>query len=114
MPMIRVQLSVAVEKQVELSKSLSSAVASLLGKPESYMMVLLEPGVHILMGGAGGPAALVEVRSVGTISGDQAERLSQRVSEILGQQAGIPQDRVYSNFVGVPGAMWGHGGSTFG
>ena len=116
MPMIRLQLSAPLDpaKQSELMKRLSSSVAGVLGKPESYMMVVLDPQRPILMSGQDRPAALAEVRSVGTISPEQARSLSGAISEIVGEATGIGADRIYSNFTGVPGAMWGHGGRTFG
>jgi hypothetical protein len=116
MPLIRVQLSVAVDAKTEQSilKSLSSAVASALGKPESYMMAVLEPRAAILMGGRPEPAAFCEVRSVGTISGAQAKSLSTAVCEILAREAKLPGERIYLNLAGVPGALWGHDGGTFG
>ncbi len=116
MPLIRVQLSVALEAKTEqaLLRSLSSAVASALGKPESYMMVVVEPRAAILMGGSPDPAAFCDVRSVGTISGAAAKSLSAAVAGILAEQAKIPGERVYLNLAGVPGAMWGHDGGTFG
>ena len=115
MPMIRVQLSprLADDARAALMKRLSATVAASLGKPESYMMVVLEAGVPMLMAGKPDPAALVEVRSVGTISGGAANDLSGKLSALLAE-AGVPADRVYCNFMGVPGAMWGHGDSTFG
>jgi len=116
MPLVRVQLSVALDAAAEQSilKSLSSAVASALGKPESYMMAVLEPKAALLMGGSAGPAAFCEVRSVGTISGAQAKSLSGAICEILSAQAKVPGERIYLNLAGVPGAMWGHDGGTFG
>lgn len=115
MPLIRVQLSVAVEEKTRgpLMASLSKAVAQALGKPESYMMVVLESEIPLLMGASPEPAAFVEVRSVGTINPDQARRLAGAVSDILAG-TGVSTDRIYANFAGVPGAMWGHGGDTFG
>ena len=115
MPMIRVQLSTSVDEgtKTSLMQSLSKAVAGGLGKPESYMMVVLEPETAMLMAAQGDPAALVEIRSVGSISPDQARKLSATVSEIIAS-TGISADRIYSNFMGVQGAMWGHGDRTFG
>ncbi len=116
MPLIRVQLSVELDeaKQSKLMSELSSTVASALGKPEGYMMVVLEQQTPMLLGASSDPAALVEIRSVGSISGDQARDLSGKVSEVIGGAAGIGADRIYSNFEGVPGAMWGYNGATFG
>ena len=116
MPLIRLQLSVSVDgaRQTSLMSELSSTVARALGKPEGYMMVVLEQQTPILLGASDDPAALVEIRSVGTISGQQARDLSGKVSEVISCATGIGADRIYSNFTGVPGAMWGHDGSTFG
>jgi phenylpyruvate tautomerase PptA (4-oxalocrotonate tautomerase family) len=113
MPFVRVQLSPAVDDQDGLKAELSKAVAQALGKPESYMMVVLQPGTSMLMGGSPDPAALVEVRSVGTINPDQASALSGTLSQIVAK-AGVDANRVYCNFAGVPGTMWGMGGRTFG
>lgn len=116
MPLIRVQVSEPVEQeqQTSMMRGLSATVAREMGKPESYMMVLLETEIPMLMGQSAEPAALVEVRSVGTISPDQARSLSKAIGEILEQSVGIGAGRVYINFAGVSPAMWGYDGRTFG
>jgi phenylpyruvate tautomerase PptA (4-oxalocrotonate tautomerase family) len=116
MPLIRVQTSASLDasRDERLKKSLSVEVAKALGKPESYMMVVLEPDRSMLMGGASGPAAFVEVRSVGAISADQAKGLSALVCRTLSESLAVPSERIYLNCQGVPGEMWGHDGGTFG
>ena len=116
MPMIRIQTSLAVdeEKQSSLMNTLSGAVAELLGKPESYMMVILEPETLMMMSGTLEPSALVEVHSVGSISEDESKNLSGKISEIIGREIGVGAGRIYLNFRGVPGVMWGYDGRTFG
>ena len=116
MPMIRIQTSIAVdeEKQDGLINALSSAVAELLGKPESYMMVILQPETIMMMSGTAEASALVEVRSVGSISEEESKNLSGKISEILGKTIGVGAGRIYLNFQGVPGTMWGFDGRTFG
>ena len=116
MPMIRIQTSIAIdeEKQTTMMSTLSTAVAELLGKPESYMMLILEPDTTIMMSGTAEAAALVEVRSVGSISEEEAKNLSGKISEILGKEIGVGAGRIYLNFQGVPGVMWGFDGRTFG
>lgn len=115
MPLVRVQTSAAVDEATRsgLLAELSGAVAEALGKPESYMMVVLQADTPMLMGGDDAPAALVEVRSVGTISPEQAHGLAGKLSAIVAT-LGVDPRRIYSNFTGVPGAMWGMGQSTFG
>lgn len=116
MPMIRVMTStdIAADDRPGLMARLSAAVAKELGKPESYMMVVLVPNTPMLMGAKSDPSVLVEVKSVGTISPQQARTLSSAVADILTEATGIPEERIYSNYTGVPGAMWGFGSRTFG
>lgn len=116
MPMIRLQLSISLsrEQQTEMMARLSKESAKQLGKPEQYMMVIVESETSILMSGRGEPAAFAEVRSVGTITGDQAKALTRTISDLLTEVVNIPADRVYLNFMGVSGPMWGFDGSTFG
>jgi phenylpyruvate tautomerase len=116
MPLIEVQLSakLSAEDQVVLMTNLSKAVAGKLGKPESYMMVVLRPEAALMMGARPDPAALVQVRSVGTISPSQAREIAGAVSQCLAKVSGIEEDRVYCVFQGVPGAMWAQGADTFG
>lgn len=116
MPLIDVQLSTKLSHQTlaVLMQNLSQSVASRLGKPESYVMVILRSEVPMLMGGRAEPSAWAEVRSVGSISPAQARELSAAVSQALAKAAGIDESRVYCTFQGVPGALWGQGDQTFG
>jgi phenylpyruvate tautomerase len=116
MPLLRLTTSVDVadDLRAELLAQLSATTAKLLGKPESYMMVIIDAARPMLLGGGAAPAALIEVRSVGSISGDQARALIKGINEVLGGTLGLPADRVYGNFDGVEGAMWGYNNSTLG
>ena len=116
MPLLRLTTSAKVSEQqrAELLGQLSATTAKLLGKPESYMMVILDDDRPMLMGGDDAPAALIEVRSVGTISPDQARALVKGVSEVLGGALDLPAGRIYGNLQGVEASMWGYNNSTFG
>jgi len=116
MPMIRLQTSAPIPDATRgpLLRALSSGLAEVLGKPEGYVMVVLEGETSMLMGGEDAPCALAEVRSVGAISPEQARALSAAVSATLQERLAIPPERTYLNMAGVPGAMWGYSGRTFG
>ena len=116
MPLLRLQLngSLARNAQSHLLSELSSSVSRALEKPEDYMMVVLEAQTPIYFSGSADPAAFFEVRSVGSISSDQAKAISSSVSDILRDQLQIDPQRVYSNFSSVERSMWGHNGQTFG
>ncbi len=116
MPLVRLQTNAAISppQQRALLGRLSAAAAELLGKPESYVMVILQPELPMLMAREGTPAALVEVDSVGSISPETARGLTGRLGDILGEELAIEAERIYAIFAGVDGASWGWNGETFG
>lgn len=99
--------------QPALAAALSKAVSELIGKPEDYVMISLQPGT-LLMGGTSEPAGFADVRSIGGLSPDVNRRLSERIGELLQEHLDIPRDRVYLNFTDVARTHWGWNGSTFG
>lgn len=116
MPLIKVQTSVnSPEKaQVEsLLKDLSSALASHLGKPESYVMTAFEPKVPMTFAGTSDPVCYIEIKSVGTM-GSKTKAMSQDFCGKVESTLGVPKNRTYIEFNDSPGAMWGWNGSTFG
>jgi phenylpyruvate tautomerase PptA (4-oxalocrotonate tautomerase family) len=90
----------------------SQAVAGTLGKDERYVMVTLESGTPMLFGGDDGPAAFLDVRSIG-LPEDQAAPLSRALCEVIRTHLSIPPERVYLTFAAVPRALWGWNGGTF-
>lgn len=115
MPMVGLQTSAKLseEQKQGLLKGLSSYTAQTLGKPERYVMVVGQPA-SILMAGTDQPAAFVEVRSIGGLSGDVTRTLSAGICRILKEEAGIEGDCVYINFMDIAADAWGWNGSTFG
>ena len=115
MPLLRLETTVVLtdDKRKALLASLSKIVAETIGKPEQYVMVTISPAA-ILMSGKPGDAALVDVRSIGGLSGDVNRRLSQKVCRLLNESLGVPQERIYLNFTKVEAGNWGWKGTTFG
>ena len=92
---------------------LSRIVSETLGKPERYVMVTGEESA-IVMGGKTGPAALVDIRSIGGLTGVANRELSARICAFLEKALAIPPERVYLNFTDIPAPDWGYDGTTFG
>jgi phenylpyruvate tautomerase PptA (4-oxalocrotonate tautomerase family) len=115
MPLLRLETTVVLtdDKRKALLASLSKIVAETIGKPEQYVMLTISPAA-ILMSGKPGDAALVDVRSIGGLSGDVNRRLSQKVCRLLNESLGVPQERIYLNFTQVEAGNWGWKGTTFG
>lgn len=116
MPLMTIRTNAAVEDGVvrETLADCSGKLAKLLGKPESYVMTLFDRVAGMTMSGTDGPACLVEVRSVGKLTGSQTQALSETICALLSERLGVQANRIFINFTDFPGAMWGYDGSTFG
>jgi phenylpyruvate tautomerase PptA (4-oxalocrotonate tautomerase family) len=115
MPLLRLETTVVLtdDKRKALLASLSKIVAETIGKPEQYVMLTISPAA-ILMSGKPGDAALVDVRSIGGLSGDVNRLLSQKVCRLLNESLGVSQERIYLNFTDLEAGNWGWKGTTFG
>ena len=115
MPLLKLETTIAMSEaqRTTLLSSLSKVVASVIGKPEQYVMITIGHSA-ILMSGKGGEAAFVEVRSIGGVGGEVNRKLSQQICKLLNDAVGIASDRVYLNFTDVDAGSWGWNGSTFG
>lgn len=117
MPLVNVFCSAtasdpATKKQ--LLVSLSALLARELGKPESYVMTNLVPQCDMTFAGTFEPACYVEVKNIGQFKPEQTQKLSAKISELLGQHLGISKARIYIEFSDATGYLWGYNGSTFG
>ena len=112
MPLINVRTSLpALQDGPALLQELSSELASQTGKPEAYVMTLLELGVPMTFAGNHEPCAYVEVKSIGAL---RPSAMTAAFCELIQTRTGIPANRVYINFEDVHASCWGWNGSTFG
>lgn len=116
MPFIKLQTSVSLaeDKQGPLLESLSKILVNGIGKPEQYVMAVIEDNTPIIMSGKHDPAAFADIRSIGGLNGKVNARLAQHLCTLLDQSLGISPDRVYINFSNVSAGDWGWKGGTFG
>ena len=115
MPLIRLITNAALpaDQLPAVLGSLSKIAAAALGKPEQYVMAAANTQ-PMLMSGKTGPAALVEVRSIGGLNPAVNRQIARQVCDLLAQSLAIPSDRVFLNFTDVPPSDWGWRGETFG
>ncbi|MBK1648651.1 phenylpyruvate tautomerase MIF-related protein [Rhabdochromatium marinum] len=95
-----------------LLTSASARMAELLGKPESYVMVIAEPTAKMCFGGSQAPLAYLELKSLGLPEGRTGE-LSAALTELVGEHLGVPAGRVYIEFSSPPRHLFGFNGGTF-
>lgn len=115
MPLIRMETSVKIseEKKNELTLALSKIAAEATGKPEMYVMAVVTEAA-MSMAGKTGPAAFLDIRSIGALNQQVNRSISKQVAGLLTKALGIPADRVYLSFNDVSGVNWGWNSSTFG
>lgn len=112
MPYLRIQTNQPVENPVELLKKLSAEAAAAIGKPEAYIMTACDPTTEMTFAGTDEPTAFLQCKSIG-LGSDKTKAISAALCGFCEKELGVPQDRVYIEFVGAEGSMWGWKGSTF-
>jgi phenylpyruvate tautomerase PptA (4-oxalocrotonate tautomerase family) len=114
MPMLSLSTNITLEPEAAqtLLRDVSAHVAQLLGKPESYVMVRLQPGLMMSFAGDDTPCAFAELDSLGLPEQRTAD-FSAQLCEFIGQRTGIAHDRIYIRFSSPQRHMWGWQGRTF-
>ena len=114
MPTLRILTNVQVpaDARASLLATASRALAELLGKPESYVMVMLEEGRDLYFAGSAAPAAYLEVKSLG-LPESRTPDYSHALCDLVGQLIGVPADRTYIEFATPPRHMFGWNNGTF-
>ena len=114
MPYLTIQtnLDVNPDQAEKLLKAASKVVADGLGKPESYVMVNLDPPRPMLFAGNNAPAAYLELKSIG-LPGDRTQALSESLCSLINTNMDIDPGRIYIEFADAPRHMWGWNNSTF-
>ena len=115
MPLLKLTTNAGTAEHPEtLLPDLSRRVAALLGKPESYVMVVLETEQVMSFAGTTRPTLYAELKSIGHFTPDQTQKLSAELCATLSKALKVPQDRIYIEFTPSEGHLWGHNGETFG
>ena len=114
MPLLKIQTNqpIDADRQRTLISKASQQLASILGKPERYVMVSVEHNPAMLFGGSDAPLAYLELKSIGLAESRTAD-FSRALANLLHDELGLAADRIYIEFSDAPRAMWGWNGGTF-
>lgn len=114
MPLLKIETNKPLEddQQSSLLRNASQAVAEMLGKPESYVMVTVEHNAAMLFAGSSEPLAYLELKSIG-LPASKTSEFSSQLAALLTAETGIPAERIYIEFTDAPRTLWGWNGSTF-
>lgn len=109
---IKTNQSTSKEQQVSTCESISLITASLLGKPESYVMTLLEGDISMTMSGTTEPAAYVELKSI-NLPEDQTTEFSRQLCQHISERLNVMPKRIYIEFTNAQRHLWGWDSRTF-
>ena len=114
MPSLKIQTNVELPagKRKPVLRAASALVAEMLGKPEAYVMVILEHNPDMLFAEDLGPLAALELKSIG-LPGERTRELSASLCGFVEEQLGVPRNRIYIEFSDAARNMWGWNGGTF-
>ena len=113
MPMIetKVTMGLPAEKRDILKAEFGKAI-SIMGKPESYLMINLIDNQDWYFGGNKlEKGAYVEIKVLGGVDGGASDKMTAKVCEILEKELGIPGNGVYVSYWGTN--CWGWNGGNF-
>lgn len=115
MPLLTFTTNLTIEPEVQttLLGKLSSTVSTLLGKPESYVMVMIDSNRPMMMGGTHEPCAFLQLKSLGLPEEDCAA-FSAALCDRISDELGVASNRIYIEFSNPARQLWGWDRGTFG
>lgn len=113
MPYIDVKLTEKLtEEKKETIKSRLGQAISILGKPESFLMVGFEDEYDLYFAGNKmEKGAFISVQVYGGVNATQSNQMTGAISDILSEELQIPPDKVYVAYQGIEN--WGWSGRNF-
>ena len=111
MPYLNITTNQSVADAAAVIKTASATVAKASGKPESYVMVILNQNAAMSFGGSDAPAAFLDYRSLGLPADRQA--FSDTLCTMIKQQLGVDGGRTYISMTDSERQNWGWDHSTF-
>lgn len=116
MPLLSLTTSVTIvpETKTKLLSELSKICSEKIGKPQTYVMVIINDAAAMMMSATTDPAAYIDVRSIGGLYSKVNEKISESVCTCIQKYLGIKPDRTYINFSDFSSTNWGWNNGTFG
>lgn len=114
MPYLNIETngSLAPSKSESTLKTLSTQIASLLGKPEDYVMVRIGVSPSMSFAGTTGNCAFCTLISLG-LDDLQIPHLSQTLAEAVSHALSIKPERIYVQFESPQRNHFAHNGKPF-
>ena len=86
-------------------------VADLTGKPENYVMTMIQTNCIMTFAGSDEPCCFIKLESIGSLN---PSAMSKSLCELIASRTNINTNRIYIEFIDVKASNWGFNNSTFG
>ena len=100
------------EQKQQLPILLSAKTAELVGKPEMYVMAIVEDNLPMSMSATADPTAYIEFKSI-NLPEDETKRISASLCQLIHEQLSIDSKRTYIEFSNAQRHLWGWNEGTF-
>ncbi len=94
-----------------LQKEISKKIAELTGKPENYVMTMIQNDSQMTFAGSDEPCCFINIKSIGSLN---PSSMSKSLCELIATKTNIKTNRIYIEFNDVKASNWGFNSSTFG
>lgn len=111
MPYLNIVTNQTIKDETALLKAASKTVAKAAGKPESYVMIMVNAKTGMLMGGSDAPVAFLDYRALGLPADRTA--FSDALCSLITEQLDIAGERIYISMTDSERQNWGWNHSTF-
>ena len=109
-----IQINISSKSYVDndlLQKEISKMVADLTGKPENYVMTMIQSDSQMTFAGSDEPCCFIKLQSIGPLN---TSSMSKNLCELIASKTNIKANRIYIEFMDVNASNWGFNSSTFG
>ena len=109
-----IQINTSSQSLVEnhlLQKEISKMVADLTGKPEDYVMTMIQSNSQMTFAGSDEPCCFIKLKSIGSLT---PSSMSKALCELISSKTNIKTNRIYIEFIDVQASNWGFNCTTFG
>tara|TARA_Y100001968_G_scaffold146203_1_gene133666 strand:+ start:971 stop:1309 length:339 start_codon:yes stop_codon:yes gene_type:complete len=112
MPLIQINTSSkSVVNDDLLQKEVSKMIADLTGKPENYVMTIMQSDTQMTFAGSDEPCCFIKLKSIGSL---KPSSMSNSLCELIASKTNIKSNRIYIEFIDIKASNWGFNSSTFG
>ena len=108
---VKTNVKIAADEEERIKSALGQAITSIPGKSEGWLMVGMSGEYKLWFKGTADPAAMVQVSIYGSADRSAKNKLTEKISEILGSELGISPSRIYVSYAET--ADWGWNGANF-